>query len=98
MLCRWVITLRRLEGTYLLNVNSTVVHEFETSQSEEIFSSPNTFRTLLGLTNPPLQWVPGFRLGLKRPERDVDQTTPCSTEVETMELYLCFLFVPFWHI
>ena len=74
MLHRWLITLRPSEGTQLLNVNGIVVYEFQTSQSEDIFSSPNTLRTALGLADPPLQWVPGFRHGLKR---------PYNTEVET---------------
>lgn len=49
---------------------------------EEIFSSQDTFRTARGFTNPPLQWVLGFRLGLKRPGHDADQTPLYSTEVE----------------
>jgi hypothetical protein len=83
MLHRWIITLRRLEGTYVRNLNGSVVHEFETSQSEEIFLSPNSFRTTLGLTKPPFQSAFGFRLGLKRPERDVHQTHSYSAEIET---------------
>ena len=62
--------------TFRRNVNSTAVHEFETTHSEEIFSSPNIFRTAL-------QWILGFRIELKRPEHDVDQTPPGSAEVET---------------
>ena len=83
MLRRWVTTLRRVEGTRPRNVTGTAVHEFETPQSLDIFSSPYTFRTTLGLTNPPLQWVLGFLVRLKRPERDIDQTPPYSVEAET---------------
>jgi hypothetical protein len=71
MLHRWLSASRRFEGTYQLHLNGT--HEFKIFQLEEIVSSPKTFRTALGLTQPPLQWVPGFCLGVKKPKRDVDQ-------------------------
>jgi hypothetical protein len=47
-------------------------------------------RTALGLTQPPIQRVPGdLSLGAKRPGREADHLPPSSTEVkEYVELYL----------
>jgi hypothetical protein len=44
----------------------------------------------MGLTQPPIQWVPGaLSLGLKRKEREAHHSPPCSAEVkECVELYL----------
>jgi hypothetical protein len=46
--------------------------------------------TLMGPTQPPLQWVAGaLSLGVKRPEREADHSPPSSAEVkECVELYL----------
>jgi hypothetical protein len=38
----------------------------------------HTSRPTLGLTKPPVQWVPG----VKRPGRGADHPTPLSAEVE----------------
>jgi hypothetical protein len=48
-----------------------------------------TSRTVLGPTQPPIQWVRGaFSVGVKRPGRETDQSPPSSTEVkEGEELY-----------
>jgi hypothetical protein len=47
------------------------------------------FRTTLGPTKPPIQWVPGaLSLEVKRPGREVDHS-PSSAEVkECVEIYL----------
>jgi hypothetical protein len=45
----------------------------------------------LGSTQPPIQWVLGFPLGVKRLGRGVDHPPPSSAEVkERVELYLYF--------
>jgi hypothetical protein len=50
---------------------------------------PHPSRPALGLTQPPIQWVPGFVPGVKRPGRGVNHPPPCSDEVkERIELYL----------
>jgi hypothetical protein len=38
-------------------------------------------RTTLGPTQPPVQWVPGFTPGVKRPGRGADHPPPSSAEV-----------------
>jgi hypothetical protein len=47
-------------------------------------------RTALGPTQPPIQWAPGaLSVGVKRPGREADHSSPSSAEVkEWMELYL----------
>jgi hypothetical protein len=55
-----------------------------------IFLSTITSRTVLGPTQPPIQWVPGvLSLGVKQPKRASDRSLSSSAEVkERMELYL----------
>jgi hypothetical protein len=55
----------------------------------EIFLFTSTFRTALGPTQPPIQWVPGaLSLGLKRPGHEADHSPPSSAKVkECMQLY-----------
>jgi len=51
------------------------------------FSAPA--RSVLGPTQPPIQWVPCPSWGVKRPGRGVDHPSPYSPEVkESVELYL----------
>jgi hypothetical protein len=39
--------------------------------------------TVLGLTQPPIRWVPGaLSLGVKRPGREADHSPPSSAEVK----------------
>jgi len=41
-------------------------------------------------TQPPIQWVPGaLSLGVKRPGRDADQSSPSSAEVKNTWSYTC---------
>jgi hypothetical protein len=55
-------------------------------------------RTALGLTQPPIQWIPGaLSLGIKRPGRETDHSPPSSAEVkECVELYLHSPNMPSW--
>jgi hypothetical protein len=55
-------------------------------------------RTALGPTQPPIQRLPGaLSLGVKRPGREADHSTPSSAEVkECMKLYLCSPSTPSW--
>jgi hypothetical protein len=40
-------------------------------------------RPALGPTQPPIRWVPGaLSLGVKRPGREVDHSSPSSAEVK----------------
>jgi hypothetical protein len=55
-------------------------------------------RTVLGPTQPPIQWVPGtLSLEVKRPGLEADHSPPSSTEVrEWVELYIHFPSTPSW--
>jgi hypothetical protein len=45
-------------------------------------------RTVLGPTQPPIQWVPGaLSLGVKRPRCQADHSPPCSSEVKNAWSY-----------
>jgi hypothetical protein len=49
----------------------------------EFFSSPPRPEQLWGLTQPPIQWVPGApSLGVKRPVREANHSPPSSAEVK----------------
>ena len=51
---------------------------------------PHPSRPAVGLTQPPIQWVPGLSWGVKRRRRGVDHPTPSCAEVkEIVEVYLC---------
>ena len=43
---------------------------------------PQLFRTALGPTQPPIQWVLVLYRGVKRPGRGVDHPPPSSAEVK----------------
>jgi hypothetical protein len=48
-----------------------------------IFLFTTASRMALGLTQPPIQWVPGaFSMGVNRPGREVDHSSLSSTEVK----------------
>jgi hypothetical protein len=54
---------------------------FESRQGLEIFLFTTAFRPALRPTEPPIQWVPGvLSLGVKRPGREADKSTPYSAE------------------
>jgi hypothetical protein len=49
----------------------------------EFFCVPPRPDRLWGLTQPPIQWVPGaLSLGVKRPGREADHSPPSSAEVK----------------
>jgi hypothetical protein len=48
-----------------------------------IFLLTTAFRTVLGSTQPPIQWVPGaLSLGVKRPRGEADHSPTSSAEVK----------------
>jgi hypothetical protein len=47
-----------------------------------IFLFTTVSRTAVGPTHPPIQWVPGLSLGVKRPGREADYSPPSSAEVK----------------
>jgi hypothetical protein len=63
-----------------------------------IFLFTTASRTVLGPTQPPIQWVPGaLSLRVKRPGRVADHSLPSSSEVkEWVELYLHSPNTPSW--
>jgi hypothetical protein len=67
-----------------------VVPGFDSWRGLGIFLFTTASRTVLGPTQPPIQWVPGaFTLGVKRPGREADHSLPSSAEVkECVELYI----------
>jgi hypothetical protein len=55
--------------------------------SARFFSTAS--RPTLGLTQPPIQWVPAaLSLGVKQQGRDADHSPSSSAEVKKVELYL----------
>jgi hypothetical protein len=63
-----------------------------------IFLFTTASRTVLGPTQPPIQWIPGaLSSGVKRLGREADHSPPSSAEVkEFVELYLHSLNTPSW--
>ena len=56
-------------------------------------------RSALGPTQPPIQWVPSFSRGVKRPGRGVEHPPPSSVEVkERVELFLYSTSVLSWPV
>jgi hypothetical protein len=54
---------------------------FDSQQGLGIFLFTTMSRTLLGPTQPPIQWVPGvLSLGVKQPGREGDHSPPSSAE------------------
>jgi hypothetical protein len=53
-----------------------------------IFLFTTASRTALGLTQPPIQWVPGaLSPGVKWPGREADRSPPSSAEVKNAWSY-----------
>jgi hypothetical protein len=63
-----------------------------------IFLFTTASRTVLGPTQPPVQWVPGaLSLGVMRPGLEADHSPPFSAEVkEWVELYFHSSNTPSW--
>jgi hypothetical protein len=62
---------------------------FDSRRGLGIFLFITSSRTALGLTQPPIHWVPGaLSLGVKQPGREAGHSPPSSAEVkEWVELY-----------
>jgi hypothetical protein len=71
---------------------------FDSRRGLGIVLFTTAFRTALGPTQPPIQWVPGtLSLGIQRPGREADHSPPYSAEVkECVELYLHSPNTPPW--
>jgi hypothetical protein len=74
------------------------VLRFDSWRGLGIFLFTTASRTVLGPTQPPIQWVPGaLSLGVKRPRREAHHSPPSSVEVEEcVELYLHSPNTPSW--
>jgi hypothetical protein len=60
----------------------------DSRQGMRIFFFTTLFRTNLGPTQPPIQWVTGaFPLGVKWPRREADHSRPSSAEVKNAWSY-----------
>jgi hypothetical protein len=56
---------------------------FDSWRGLGIFLFTTASRTVLGPTQPPIQWVPeSLSLGVKRPGREADYSPPSSAEVK----------------
>jgi hypothetical protein len=61
---------------------------FESRQGLGIFLFTTASRLALGLTQPPIQWVPEApSLGVKRPVGEADNSPPSSAEVKNAWSY-----------
>jgi hypothetical protein len=62
---------------------------FDSRRGLGMFLFTTAFRTALGPTQPPIQWVRGaLSLEVKRPVREADHSPPSSAKVkEWVELY-----------
>jgi hypothetical protein len=64
------------------------VLRFDSRRGLGIFLFTTAFRTGLGSTQPPIQWVPGaLSLGVKRPGREADHSPPSIVEVKNAWSY-----------
>jgi hypothetical protein len=56
---------------------------FDSRRGLGIFLFTTAFRTALGPTQPPIQWVPGaLSLGIRRPGCEAEHSPPSSAEVK----------------
>jgi hypothetical protein len=61
---------------------------FDSRRGLGIFLFTTAYRTALGPTQPPIQWVPAaFSLGVKRPGREADHSASSSAEVKNAWTY-----------
>jgi hypothetical protein len=91
-------TMLPLVETFFSNSWTIGFLGFDFRQGLGIFIFTTASKTALGPTQPPMQWVPGaLSLGIKRPGREADHSTPSSAEVkECVELYLHSPNTPSW--
>jgi hypothetical protein len=69
-----------IETDYGLDIG---VLRFDSRRGLEIILFTAAFRTVLGPTQPPTQWVSGaISLGVKRPGREADHSPPSSAEIK----------------
>jgi hypothetical protein len=86
---------------YYMDMGWTIgVLGFDSRLRLGIFLSTAASRTVLGPTQPPIQWVPGvLSVGVKRLRLQADHSPPSSTEVkECVELYLHSPSRPPWRV
>jgi hypothetical protein len=89
---------RKASLNYVI-INWIGVLGFDYWRGLEIFLFTTAFRTELGPTQHPIQWVPGaVSLGIKRPEREAHHSPPSSADVkEYVALYLHSTNTLLWH-
>jgi hypothetical protein len=67
---------------------------FDSQRRLGIFLFTTVSRTVLGPTQPPIQWVPwALSLGVKRPGREADHSPPSSVEVKNGQVFMTWCFV-----
>jgi hypothetical protein len=56
---------------------------FDSRQRQDIFFYSPSFRPTQGLTQPCIQWIPGYvSLGIKQQRREADHSSPYSSQVK----------------
>jgi hypothetical protein len=77
---------------FLLTISTNAVSDYSKVFRRRLgfFVFTTASRTVLGPTQPPIQWVPGaLSLGVRQVAREADHSPPSSVEVkEWVELYL----------
>jgi hypothetical protein len=73
---------------YGLDDRGSSVLGFDSRRGMGIFLFTTGSRTVVGTTQPPIQWVPGaLFLEVKRPRREADHSPPSSAEVKNAWSY-----------
>jgi hypothetical protein len=71
---------------------------FNSRQGQEIFLYSTASRPALGLTQPPVQWMPGaLSPGVKLPGREADPSPPSNTEVKNGGAIPLLFHMSSWH-
>jgi hypothetical protein len=88
--CRRKLNSLFVEQKELMATITIGVLGFDSRRGLVISVFKTAFRTALGPTQPPIQWVPGaLSLGVKQPGREADHSPPSSAEdKECVELYV----------
>jgi hypothetical protein len=85
------VTVARSDDGFISHIKILIgVLGLDSGRGLGIFLFTTASRTVLGPTQPLIQWVPGaLSLGVKRQGREADHSLPSSAEVkECVELYL----------